>query len=416
MLVRARTHRGSVVVLIFIVSKLSRYSIALAALPLGLAVDACGQSGLLQNHFERKLSPREAWQSAGPVDFSVRMAGTTTHDDNITITSGAPLKDFIFNATPGFTVSTGDYYERANSFLIVDYSPNFQFFRRYSQNNAINHEADVTGQYHFSKLTFGLTHRFEKVTEGVVDVGSRVERTVNTTEFKTNYRLAKKTTLDVNLKQTLTDYPLVTARQWENEDYVNYEVFRRTTLGVGGKLGYLQVKNQHQQTFEQALAKVQYKLSGKTELSASFGPEWRQFGNGVTRDLRPVGSLGLYYAPQDNTRVTVGMNRTEEVSVSLLGQNYTATSLGARVFQKVFTKGVITVGGGYQRLGFHASGLAAPPARRDDDYWYGIAGFDWNFDRHWTAGVLYQHRENVSSLSQFAFLNNQISVQASARF
>ena len=416
MLLRARTHRGSVVVLIFVVSKLSRYSIALAALPLGLAVDACAQSGLLQNHFERKLSPREAWQSAGPFDFSVRMAGTTTYDDNVTISSGAPLKDFIFNATPGFTVSTGDYYEKTNSFLIVDYTPNFQFFRRYDKNNAINQEADLTAQYHLRKLTFGLTHRFEKVTEGVVDVGARVERTVNTTEFKTNYRLAKKTTADVNFKQIMTDYPSITARQWENEDYLNYEVLSRMSVGVGGKLGYLQIKNQHQQTFEQALAKVQYRLSGKTELTASFGPEWRQFGNGVTRNFKPVGALGLYYAPQDNTRVTVGINRSEEISVSLLGQNYTATSLGARVFQKVFTKGVLTIGGGYQRLGFHAAGLAVPPARRDDDYWYGLAGFDWNFDRHWIAGVLYQHRENASSQPQFAFLNNQVSVQASVRF
>ena len=396
--------------------KLSRYSIALAALPLGLAVNASAQSGLLQNHFERKLSPREAWQRWEGLDFSVRAAGTATYDDNITIAPQAPLKDFIFNATPGFTVSTGDYYEKTNNFLIVDYSPNFQFFRRYNKNNAINQEADVTGQYHLSKLTFGLTHRFEKVTEGVVDVGARVERTVNTTEFKTNYRLAKKTTADVNLKQTLTDYPTITARQWENEDYLNYEVLSRMTVGVGGKLGYLQIKNQHQQTFEQALARVQYRLSGKTELTASFGPEWRQFGHGVTRDLRPVGSLGRYYAPQDNTRITVGINRSEEISVSLLGQNYTATSAGARVFQKLFTKGVLTVGGGYQRVGFHAAGLAAPPARRDDDFWYGLAGFDWNFDRHWTVGVLYQHRENASSLPQFSFLNNQVSVQASARF
>lgn len=395
--------------------KLNPYFLALATLPLGLAVNAHGQSGLLQNHFERRLHPREAWQRLDPFDFSVRMAGTATYDDNITITSAAPLKDLIFNVTPGLTISAGDYYERTNSFLIVDYAPNFQFFRRYDQNNAINHQADLTGQYHLSKLTFGLTHRFEKVTEGVVDVGSRVERTVNTTEFKTNYRLAKKTTLDVDLKQTITEYPLVSAKQWENDDFINYEVLRRVRLGVGGKLGYLQIKNQHHQTFEQALVRVQYNLSGKAELTASLGSEWRQFGHGRSRNLEPVASVGFSYVPQDNTRVTVGISRFQDISVSLLGQNYTATTAGLRVFQKVFTKGVITVGGGYQRLDFHVAGLVAPVVR-NDDFWYGVAGYDWNFNRNWTVGVLFQHRENDSNLSQFGFKNNQVSLQASARY
>lgn len=395
--------------------KLNSYALALAALPLGLAVTAHAQSGLLQNHFERRLHPREAWQRLDPFDFSVRMAGTSTYDDNITFTSRAPLKDVIFNVTPGLTISTGDYYVREDSFLIVDYAPNFQFFRRYNQNNAINQQADVTGQYHFRKLTFGLTHRFEKVTEGVVDAGSRVERTVNTTELKTNYRLAKKTTLDVDLKQTLTTYPLISSKQWENDDFINYEVLRRVKLGVGGKLGYLQIQNQPHQTFEQALLRVQYNLSGKTELTASCGPEWRQFGNGQSRNWEPVATLAFSYVPQDTTRLAVSISRSEEVSISLLGQNYSATSAGLRLFQKVFTKGVITVGGGYQWLGFHGTGLVAP-VDRNDQFWNAVAGFDWNFNRHWTVGLLFQHREDVSSLSQFGFKNNQVSVQASARY
>ena len=395
--------------------KLNPYSLALAALPLGLAVNAHAQSGLLQNHFERRLHPREAWQRLHPFDFSVRLAGTTTYDDNITVTTVDPLKDVIFNVTPGLTVSTGDYYERTESFLIVDYAPNFQFFRRYSQNNAINQQADVTGQYHFRKLTFGLTHRFEQVTEGVVDVGSRVERTVNATELKTNYKLAKKTTLDVNLKQTLTTYPQISSKQWENDDFINYEVLRRVKLGVGGKLGYLQIQNQPHQTFEQALLRVQYNLSGKTELTASFGPEWRQFGNGQSRNWEPVATVGFSYIPQDTTRLAVGISRQQEVSVSLLGQNYTATTAGLRLFQKVFTKGVITVGGGYQWLDFHGTGLVAPVAR-NDNFWNAVAGFDWNFNRNWTVGLLFQHREDVSNLPQFGFKNNQVSLQASARY
>lgn len=395
--------------------KLNSYSLALAALPLGLAVNAHAQSGLLQNHFERRLHPREAWQRLDPFDFSVRMAGTTTYDDNITFTPVAPLKDVIFNVTPGLTVSTGDYYDRKESFLTVDYAPNFQFFRRYSQNKAINQQADVTGQYHFRKLTFGLTHHFEQVTEGVVDVGSRVERTVNVTELKTNYRLAKKTTLDVDLKQTLTTYPLVSSKQWENVDFINYEVLRRVKVGVGGKLGYLLVENQGDQTFEQALVRVQYNLSGKTELTASAGPEWRQFGTGQSRNWQPVATLGFSYVPQDTTRLVVNFGRSQEVSVFLLGQNYTTTAVGFRLFQKVFAKGVIMVGGGYQWLDFHGAGLVAPVAR-NDQFWNVVGGFDWNFNRHWTVGLLFQHREDTSNLPQFGFKNNQVSLQASARY
>ena len=67
------------------VPSLKRYSLVLAALPLGVAVSAHGQAGLLQNHYETRLHPREAWKTWEGIDLSVRMAATATYDDNITI-------------------------------------------------------------------------------------------------------------------------------------------------------------------------------------------------------------------------------------------------------------------------------------------------------------------------------------------
>jgi hypothetical protein len=103
-----------------------------------------------------------------------------------------------------------------------------------------------------------------------------VRRTANNTRLSTNYRLGKKTTLDVNLGQVLTDYPVIKAKNWENEDYINYDVTQRVTLGFGGKLGYLEIKNSGHQKYEQTLVRAKYNLSGKLSLVASAGPEWRQ--------------------------------------------------------------------------------------------------------------------------------------------
>jgi hypothetical protein len=129
------------------VPNLKRYSLVLAALPLGVAVSAHGQAGLLQNHYETRLHPREAWKTWEGIDLSVRMAATATYDDNITIRKANPLADLIWNATPGVAISAGDYYDRTNNFFVLDYAPNFAFFKKYDQNNTIDQHADLLAQY-----------------------------------------------------------------------------------------------------------------------------------------------------------------------------------------------------------------------------------------------------------------------------
>jgi uncharacterized protein (PEP-CTERM system associated) len=104
------------------------------------------------------------------------------------------------------------------------------------------------------------------------------------------------------------------------------------------------------------------------------------------------------------------------MSVSLAGQNYTSTGGGLRIHQKIVRRGVFTIGGGYQKSDFSSAGFAIAGPQRKDDFYYGVAGFDWHFNRHWTAGILFQHRENLSNFASSEFKNNQVSIQASARF
>jgi hypothetical protein len=276
----------------------------------------------------------------------------------------------------------------------------------------------LAGQYTFTKLSLGLAHSYNASSGGLVEVGDRVDRRIHNTILTSRYQFSTKTSFEVNFRQTIAEYNGLSVEgynEWMNQDWVNYELTEKVTVGLGATVGLRDVKGSPNETFEQGLVRAGYHITEKVDATASMGAEFAQFEGGRSRGPSFVFSVGALYRPRSKTEVSLEAFRQDQSSVVARSQNYTTTGLRASVRQRIRTKWSVALNGGYQHSDFHSTEEGAS-ANRDDDYWYVGPEVNYTLTDRWNVGVFYQHRENTSSDTAFEFVNNQVGLRSSFRF
>jgi hypothetical protein len=359
---------------------------------------------------------RRDWLRWWIFDVSLRGTAAVVFDDNVNISAVEQQEDVIWVVTPGFTAIAGDPQAEGARILNISYSPSFLMFTKYDEYDSIDHSADLNGIWPFSKLTLGFDQDFEESNGGIVDVGNRVERKTFNTRLTSRYDLSEKTSFEINARQAITDYPegLIGSREWISENWLNYLITAKISLGLGATFGYLDVDQSPSQTYEQALLRAVYKLTYKFDLNASAGGEFRQYDQGPNR-FAPVFTLGATYWPVESTSISVQGHRDNRTSAVLSGQNYISTGIGATVRQRIWERLFLNAGATYEHSEYEAAtnGVAAT---RADDYYVIHAGLDFGINDRWFAGLFYRHREDTSNAEGYGFTNNQVGLQTSYRF
>jgi len=351
----------------------------------------------------------------GPFDLRPRLSGTVVYDDNIYIHSQTNQSDLIWVLSPGLSMASGNYLRGGERYLKLDYSPSFLFFLDQSQNNSIDHDANLSGQWQIAKLTLNLQQLVQVSSGGVLEAGNRVRRHIYNTSIAGTYPLGDKTSLEITARQTINDYEsLIGSKEWSEQNFVDYLWTPKTTVGLGLTLGYRDVDQNPGQTYEQFLTRVSYGYSGKTDFHATFGGELAQYGgSGGRSSFGPVFSLGVGYRPYDATTVSLEAYRRDQNSAVLAGQNYTTTGVSASARQRFLHKMFFTLGGGYDNLDYHAT-TTGVSANREDNYLFLRFNFEWNVTPRWLVGAFYLRRENHSNTLPFS--NNQVGVQSAFTF
>jgi hypothetical protein len=392
-----------------------------------LLASACSQAKGAE-YIERPVEPLD--QAAGMTnsiahrewlrwwifDVSPRVSAQALYDDNITISSGATKKgDFIFAATPGLTAIAGDTLAEGARLLTISYAPTFIKFVDHSQYDAIDHAASIHGIWPFSRLTLGFGQTFDQSSGGVVDVGNRVERQTYATSLTSAYNLSEKTSFEINGRQTISDYPapLIGTREWSNDDWINYLVAAKVTLGLGLTFGHTELDQNPNQNYERLLLRAVYNLTYKIDLTASVGGELRQYQE--RNKFGAIFSLGASYWPRDGTTLSVEAHRDNRNSALMAGQNYVSTGFSATVRQRMIERLFLSVGGSYENAKYE-SAVIGVAATRSEDYYLAHVSADIAITDRWLAGLFFRHRENVSNTAGLSFKDNQFGLQTSYQF
>lgn len=403
---------------------------------------------------DRILSePRPALLHLGPLDVHARASSSFIYDDNISLhdhprsgtqvsgiqtgEDGEPLgDDFIFTFSPGIVFTKAAGLDDSRTAFTLDYSPSLIFFLENPDQNSVDHNLRMNAGYAWTKLTLGLVQNFTSTEGGVVDVGDRVRQQNYNTGLTVRYELTEKTFLQLDGAYRLTDYKsLNDSQEWTVTPTANYQITPKVTLGLGVTVGQLYADEQtletvvrpdgiggsktnqflvtktEPQTYVGPTLRASYKTTEKTDVSLSFGGEWRTYPDGDDT-FGPVFALTGSYRPFDGTAFTVEGHRRQQNSAVINGANYITTGGSVSVRQRLRENLFGTVGFTYDHSDYEPTSDDVETDRQDD-YFLLRCGVDAILGRNWSMGLFYQYREDVSTDESYSFNNNQVGIQAS---
>jgi hypothetical protein len=374
-----------------------------------LRPDASEQVSLL-----RPLTLIPSW-NLGPLAFRPELSAGGTYDDNIALApNGSNRKsDMIWTVSPTLSLVADKMYEGYGTYLRLDYSPSFLFFQRHTNNDTVDQHANFAASWVMSKLSLGVKQRFDETKDGVIEVGRRLRVRDFNTELDSKYKLGDKTSVELNPRLTVSETSdLVGYTEWGADSFLNRQLSSKVTGSLGGSGGYVDPTDGPIQTYERALVRLSYAVTGKVQLDANGGAEWRQYNSSQSATTIPVFGIGAAWHPFEGTTITLAGHRRDEISAALTNEDYTATGVDLSLRQRVLTDRLhVTVRGAYENRNYHSVATSTTTGSRNDDLYLARAEVELALVHHFTVSAFYQYQKDDSNESGSSFSDNQFGFQ-----
>ena len=342
-----------------------------------------------------------------------------TYDDNIFITAHK-IGDFYTHVTPMIDLVRGDKTAIDANYLNIVFRPTLFLYDRESQQNRVDYYADALYQRHFTRLTLSLEQRFEELTDPSIDVGGFFKQDVYTTQLSADYTYDDKLSFGGSETQRLSfisnEPPITETAEWITDLYARYQLGSKLSLGLGPRIGFVDISGAADQTYQDLLARLTYQATDRVNLSFEGGVEYRQFQEAANR-LYPVFALNASYTPFDGTLLSLGAYRQDVVSYGEVGSNYLSTQVQMNLRQRFFRNFFLVVSGGYDLAAYDpAEGDSTTPGRRRDDYYFASAGLEWD-PREWiSVSLRAQASSDDSNFAGNSFNDSQVDMQSALQF
>ena len=363
------------------------------------------------------------------------------YDDNILISHTRPISDVHWIFAPGLTVTAGDiattvpgsvtlaqvrdltYYSlmgdssRPQRFVGVNYTPGFNFYTENPQYNYIDQVENLSAGYNFSRLALGLDqdYAYQHVKDN--GVGDLVAIAQFDTKLRGRYELSDRSSVEANLKYYWLTYPGEPYQGYQevrNEDWFNRLLGARLEVGLGAAFGFAFPQSSPNQTYQDALLRGVYHVSGKLDLRASLGLELREYASDQANSLTPVFSISAAYQPRASTTIGLEAHRNQQPSYDS-DYNYQTTGFNAGVRQQL--SGALSAGltGGYDYVQYLYTSSGPGNDRVDNLLWVKVS-LNYEFSRHLTSSLYYTLQQDDSSLERYTYIDNMVGIQVDWRY
>jgi hypothetical protein len=376
----------------------------------------------------------------GGLDLFPHAAATAMYDDNLLISHTHVLSDVEWTFSPGFTIVAGDvssYFpgtvtlgqirgllnyspvedsSKPQRFLALDYTPAVNIFTDHSHYDNVDQTAGLSAGYAFSRLVLGLDQDFSRLAEKDNEVGRRLTVATYNTKLRSRYDLTDRSSIEINAQYYRLEYADSSYQgyqEFRNEDWFNRQVGARLSVGLGAAFGLVYPDVSASQTYQQALLRGIYQLTGKLDLRTSIGIEWREYGGRQAGTRDPVFSLAAAYHPRDTTTLTLEGHRREQPDYTGY-YNYQTIGFSAGVRQQVLGRFYAGLLASYDHCGYTRL-QAGTSNNRSDSYFSMRASLDYELNPHWTASLFYVRRQDDSSIQAYTYANNMAGLQVSWR-
>ncbi|MGH7945532.1 MAG: outer membrane beta-barrel protein, partial [Opitutaceae bacterium] len=359
-----------------------------------------------------------------------------THDDNITIRPTSEIDDYVFHvapslafgignfrtalapyaAIPHFIARTGEEDLPRKDYAFASYTPDAVFFREHDDENAVNHDVRVAARQERDLWNAHGELRFQRVTDADLDFGMRLRQTYYTASASGERSLTGKIFGGLGARAYRAEYAGGHAStDYRGRGYFDYQIAPKTRMGAGVTAGYLMVGSGADQTYQQPFVRLVYQPTAKLWFNARAGEEFRQYDSTIDDRSRFVFAVYSNYDASDATTFNLSARRETQSSAQYSDENIVATLYQAGVRQRFLQRVYLSLLGGFVRNQYENNAPTSFLDRRDDFTFY-RATSSLDVTRRGTLELSYEHRENDSTLSNFDFNQNLVSLRASILF
>jgi hypothetical protein len=368
--------------------------------------------------------------------FVTRLSAVATYDDNIFIQPANPQDDYLFRVapslgfgigsfrsefaplspTPHFLARTGEEDLPRKDFAFVGYTPEGVFFADHRDENALNHDARLAARREEELWNLQGELRFQSIEDTDIDVGRRLRQTYYTASAAGEHALTGKVTGGAKVLGYRSEYATgFSSTDMRGTAYVDYQIAPKTSVGLAGVVGYLNADSGGNQTYQQPLFQLKYRATEKISFTGQAGEEFRQFESNIPNRSQFVFALNGIYDASDSTALTVSSRRETQSSAQYADENIIQTIYQAGVRQRFLQRLYVSVNGGFVSNDYE-NNRATATVLRHDDYSFGRAAVTGDITARGSLELSYEYRNNDSSVSNFGFTENLVSLGASFLF
>jgi hypothetical protein len=263
----------------------------------------------------------------GPIGGHLTFNSSLVYDDNINIQPDHKVADLIWKFSPEILLGTGDYLQQQDSWLTFDYAPTFLVFARNSHYDAIDQDVRLHFEWKPANWTFGVKQEYLRLSEALIEVGSRVDRSTYNTNLYSRYDYSPKTAFEADANQSINDYPdsLFSYNEWTAAAWMDYWATPKFRVGIGALGGVLSISENPGQHYEQALMRAEYDMKQNVQFQGIVGGERRQFEGNLPGRWNYTFSFAATFEIEAHTELALSAYRRDENSLIAAGQNYTVT-------------------------------------------------------------------------------------------
>jgi hypothetical protein len=339
-------------------------------------------------------------------------------DSNIFLSNTNEQSDWVNQLRPGIELFTNQSPLNAEHYFEFGYSPEFILFLDNDEENTINHFANALYRYNARKGFLEASHDFALVEAADRDVGNRTAINRHHSKILGEYTITDKLGFMGDAAQVLRYYDNQNDRHsWHVGGFLMYQIFPKTKVGVGTKIGWLDIQNSPNQTYQQALGRIIWEPSSKVTLDARFGADFRDFHQGNARGDRtsPAGSLEAIWRPFAKTAMSLMGYYNVEGSSAINNSNFDVVGFQAKIRQNVSDKVAVLLLGGYENADYYST-LQGFTSNREDDYFFIRGSVLWQPCDWVSVEPFYRYSNNDSSLTFNAFDRHQAGIQATFEY
>lgn len=348
------------------------------------------------------------------LDLGVIVSGA--YNDNITLSSASPVKDFVIRATPSMAYIRGSAEATDGGYLKVAYKPTAVVYTDNGSPNRIDQDASWEVGLRGRKLAIAYGGRVQQLGDATPDAGQQTDRLMLEQVVRTAWSATERTSLELAAGQSSADYEqrgLVDSGGAYGEVALRYTHSPKTRVGLAYRAGTFSVDGAGDQQVQRGTVRMEWKPREKLSVDLEAGAEHRSFDNGSS--TKPVIEAKVTWTPRPGTEVSLGGYERTEASSFFAGQNYDVTGASVGLSQKIGEKWSARIEGGMEHASYsRVSGTG--PANRKDRILFLRPSLRCQTSENSQIEWFYRYERNQSNQTGFGYDNHIIGLQFGYEF